>query len=516
MSIEEGRTKKVARNTLFSFLFKASDLIFAFALRTVFIHTLGKTYLGISGLFTNILTVLSLMELGVGGAIVFSLYEPLARKDNAKVAALMQLYERVYTAIGLLVCGIGFCLTPFLQYIVNLSTNIDHLYVIYWLCIANTAISYFLAYRRSLLIADQRSDLDFMNQILFRIIRFVVLSVSLLLFKNYIVYLALDIMNTLCSNIHITYLVKKNYSDIEHCPIDPLNSEEKRKILRYMSSGIFTKFGQTIVNSTDNIIISAFIGTALVGVYSNYYMIVSSLDVAIYLLFSGMTASIGNYAVQSSDTASETLFKRITFFNYIATIVCTVCLFSLINPFVLMWAGEDYLLSDMTVLVITLNFYISTLQKSIECFLGARGELFYINRFRSLIEGVVNLVVSIILVKYASLGITGVFLGTTACFLVGRVWMDAHTLYKHWFHLSFGKYLGRYIEQFGITCVLAVIGKMITLFFFEKIGIGVVSWMLSGIVLLLMTSSFLWLFYHRTDEYRYLANMVKRKLRERK
>ena len=201
------------------------------------------------------------MELGVGGAIVFSLYQPLAQKNYGKSAALMQLYKRVYTTIGFLVCGIGFCLTPFLKYIINLPMNVDHLYLIYWLSIANTAITYFLAYRRSLLIADQRSDLDIKNQLLFRITRFVILTGALLLFRNFILYLALDVINTLCSNIHITFLVKKNYSDIEKSPIDSLTSEEKRNIIKYMSSGVILKFGQTVVNSTDNIIISAFIST---------------------------------------------------------------------------------------------------------------------------------------------------------------------------------------------------------------------------------------------------------------
>lgn len=514
MSEMESRTKKVARNTLFSLLYKLSDLFLSFILRTVFIHTLGKTYLGISGLFTNILTVLSLMELGVGGAIVFSLYQPLAQKNYGKSAALMQLYKRVYAMIGFLVCGIGFCLTPFLKYIINLPANVDHLYLIYWLSIANTAITYFLAYRRSLLIADQRSDLDIKNQILFRITRFVILTGALLLFRNFILYLALDVINTLCSNIHITFLVKKNYSEIEKSPIDPLTSEEKRNIIKYMSSGVISKFGQTVVNSTDNIIISAFISTILVGMYANYSMIVNSLDVAMYILFSGMTASIGNFALQNSNAASEGLFRKITFINYVATTIFVVCLFSLANPFVLIWAGSDYLLPDVTVVVITLNFYISTLQKSIECFMGARGEMFYLNRFRSLIEGVVNLTVSIVLVKYTPLGITGVFLGTTACFLAGRVWMDAHTLYKHWFQIPFTRYLTRYAVRFGTTAVLAVCGKIFVTFFFAKFGINIVSWLFTAIILVLMTGCCLWLLYHRSDEYRYLIQTVKTRLKK--
>lgn len=510
--LQESRTKKVTRNTVFSILYKISDVIFAFALRTVFIYTLGKSYLGISGLFTNILTVLSMMELGVGGAIVFSLYQPLAEKNHGKVLTLMRLYKKVYTLIGFAVMAIGFLLTPFLNRIINLPDSIDYIYIIYWLSIANTAISYFLAYRRSLLIADQRSDIDYRNQIVFRFTRFVVLSVSLLVFKNYILYLLLDVLNTLCSNIRITFLVKKRYAHVDRTDPIPLNKEEKQNIIKYMGSGIFSKFGQTVVNSTDNILISAFIGTIFVGMYSNYLMVTSTLDIAFYLLFSGLTASVGNFALQSSREKSENLFKRITFINYVASAYLSVCLISLINPFVQLWAGSDYLLSPVTVAAIVLNFYLATMQKSIECFMGAKGEMFYINRFRSLIEGVVNLAVSLILVKYTSLGITGVFLGTTACFVVGRVWMDAHTLYKYWFCMSFAKYFGRYLFELAITIGLSLAGLGITGLLFARCGITLITWLIAGIILSALVLSVLFIIYHKTDEFKFVIGMIEKRL----
>lgn len=511
--MNEGRTKKTIRNTAYSMIYQILDVVMNFALRTIFIRTLGKTYLGLSGLFSNILTVLSLMELGVGGAIVFALYKPLADHDNGKVSALMQLYKRVYTLIGIAVCIVGFALTPFLKHIINLSEAIDQIYLIYWLSIANTAISYFLAYRRSLLIADQRSDINTKNQMLFRISRFIVLSATLVIARNYIVYLMLDVVNTFASNIHITYLVRKRYDYIEKAKPIPLSKSEKSQIVKYMCSGIFTKLGQTVVNCTDSIIISTFVGTILVGFYSNYSMITNSLDVAVYLIFSGITASIGNFAIEKRPDEAEKLFKQVTFINYCISFYLVVCLVSLLSPFVSIWAGIDYVLSDITVAVIVLNFYIASMQKSVECFIGAVGEISYRNRYRSLIEGIVNLSVSLYLVKYTNLGMTGIFLGTTACFFVGRMWMDACVLYKYWFHKKYMNYVVRYLLRMLLVIGIALIGRRITTFVFQALGLSLVTWIMSGIILSAMSFIILITIYQKTDEYKYFAQLIKRNVR---
>lgn len=504
----ESRTKKTIRNTAFSFVYQLSDVLLNFMLRTIFIHTLGKTYLGLNGLFSNILSVLSFMDLGIGGAIVFCLYRPLADHDYGKVNALMRLYKKAYTIIGSLVCIIGLLLTPFLKYIVKLPDDIPHLYWIYWLTIGNTAISYFLAYRRSLLIADQRMDINVKNQLVFRIIRFALLSAALLTVKNYIVYLLLDVANTFASNVHITWLVKKRYRNIERAEVIPITSEEKQQIAKFVSSGIFSKFGQTIVNCTDSIIISAFVSTIMVGLYSNYSMITTSLDMAVYLLFSGLTASIGNFAVEKNSQEAERLFRRITFGNFFVSSYLCVCMAALINPFVQIWAGNDYLLQNETVIILILNFYISSMQKSIECFMGANGEMYYHNRYRSLVEGLVNLAVSLALVKYTNLGITGVFIGTTVCFLAGRIWMDALVLYKYWFKKIFLSYVVCYAKRALLTLAMAFAGKAVSDVLFRSWGLNIFTWVLCGIVVSIMTIFVLVLLNWRKDDFQYYRNLL--------
>ena len=505
----ESRTKKTIRNTFFSFLYKFLDVALAFVLRTIFINTLGVSYLGLSGLFTNILNVLSLMELGVGSAIVFSLYEPLAKGDTIKIVSLMNLYKKTYNAIGILVSVIGFLLTPLLKYIIVLPENVGNLNWIYWLSIANTSVSYFLAYKRTLLIADQRSDLNTRNLILFRFIRFGVLTIILRITNNFLIYLLGDVLITLASNIQITYVIRKRYPYLDNVVAEPLQKTEKMDIVKYMTSGIFTKIGQTVVTSTDSIVISAFINTVMVGVYSNYSMVTAGFDAMIYLVFSSITASVGNFAVLKEKEEAEILFKKINMANYVLVFIVSVCMYALITPFVILWVGEEYRLPDITVCILILNFYIIANQNSIANFMGASGKLYYINRYRSLIEAIVNLVVSISLVKFTSLGISGVFMGTTVCFLCGRVWMDAYTLYKYWFEKSFIHYLKTYIFRLILFVFTAVMCQYITQYIIARISLNVFSWLLCGAICLIISMTVVFVVFGRTDEFRYYMNMIK-------
>ena len=505
----KSRLKRSFANSSFSLLYKGIDAIMGFVLRTIFINTLGKTYLGLSGLFANILTVLSLIELGIGGAIVYALYEPLAQDNKPKIAALMQLYKKAYTIIGVLVSAIGLCLTPLLKYVLNLPQNVDGIYIIYWLTIANTAVTYFFSYKRSLLLADQRSDINSKNLILYRFTRFFILIATMYLTKNYFLYLLLDFINSLASNIHVSILVNKRYDYLKTEMTIPIERVEKRNIIKYISSGILFKMGQTVVNSTDNILISAFLGTILIALYSNYGMIIGNLEVIIYLVFNGITASIGNYVVCSDEEKAESLFKKVFFANFCVSFISSVCLLGLLSPFIQLWAGTDYLLSNETVLVLIINYYIVTLQKTCDCFMSAVGEMFYKNRYRGLVEAIVNLSISLFLVKCTNLGITGVFLGTTACFLVGRVWMDPNILYKCWFHGDYKKYMLYYMWLFVLTAVSGFVGSIISSQVFYHLGVSIVSWILVAALLLLFSFTVIVVVFHKMEEYKYFIRLLK-------
>ena len=508
--MNEGRTKNTIRNTTFSTIYKLSESILAFFLRSLFIKYLGTTYLGLSGLFTNILTVLSLMDLGLGSAIAFSLYKPIAEDDRTTINALTGLYKRVYTIIGVAIAVIGVSLTSFLPYLVKLPKDVPEINLIYWLCVANTSISYFYAYRRTLFYANQRSDIIYKNDLVFKVIRFATLLIVLFLFKNYILYLAFETLITFASNLALSLNARKKFRYLEVSGTRKLEKSETSNIVKYMSAGIFNKVGLTVVSSTDNILISSFISTILVGLYSNYLMVIENINLLIYLMFSGVTASVGNFAVSKSSEESCKLFKKLNLLNWIAVFVCSVGIYTLVNPFIMLWLGKDFLLDEGTVAVLSLNFYIAAMQNCTSNFMSSIGKLYYQNRYRALVESLVNLVVSILLVKFTPLGITGVFLGTTVCFLCGRIWMDAYILYKHWFKVSFVLYMLTYVIRMSITVATAFGCMFLSNLIFAGFGLSILSWIVCGLICVAISTAIILVLYSKSEEFTYVAQIVKK------
>lgn len=513
----QGRTEKVIKNSKYAFYYKSVETVLAFVLRTVFIHTLSTVYLGINGVFTNIFTVLSLMDLGVGSAISFSLYKPLAEGNQEKIASLMQLYKKIYNSIGLLVCLIGFSLMPFLEYILTLPENIPEIYLIYLLNIGNTAVTYFIAYKRTILIADQRAYIIYKNDIVFKLSRFVLLSAVLLLTHNFVLYLAMDIFNTLLSNILISNKVNKIYPYLKKITAKPLEKSEKQSLLSFMKAGVLNKIGQTVINSTDSIIISAFISTTIVGYYSNYLLIISGIETVAYLVFSNITSSVGNLAAHSSGNSEnvKNVFKRLQMLSHAISTVVFASLLSLMNPFIEIWVGNECVLPQTTVIILVINLYITMSLNGVFNFVSAKGELFYKNRARPAVEAMVNLLVSIALVIFTPLGINGVFIGTTVSFLCGRAWMDARVLYKYWFKESFFKYIFDCIKNIVVTVIVAAICFAATKLILYYISLNIFVWILLGFMVVSISMGALFIVYRKNENFVFFINLLKKQLHMR-
>lgn len=514
--MNEGRINKAIKNSEYAIISKIIETALAFILRTVFIRCLSTVYLGLNGVFTNILTVLSLMDLGLGSAISFSLYKPLADNDQPKTVALMDLYRKFYRNIGILICVIGFCLTPFLGLIITLPEEVPNIYIIYWLNIANTAFSYFFAYKRTLLIADQRLYINYQNNIIFKFTRFLILVCVLIFTHDFILYLALDILNTFASNIVISLKVNKLYPYLSEFKGVSLQKEEKKKMWKYMKAGILNKVGQTVVTSTDNIVISSFISTITVGLYSNYLLLLSGVETFVYTLFSNLTSSVGNLAAgdEKDIIKIKSIFNILQTINHMVSTVACVGLAALSNYFIELWLGKDYLLPIITIHICIVNLYITLNNNSISNFMGARGDMYYLNRFRPMVEAVVNLSVSIVLVKFTNLGLNGVFIGTLVSFLFGRIWMDAHTLYKYWFKENFFFYIIDYLKKFLFTVTVSILCIFISDSIRELCGLSVFSFIIMMVVVIVITSILLYLVYRKTESMEYIKNLIFRKLRQ--
>lgn len=451
----KSRTNNSIKNTKYAIIGQGVGITLNFISRSVFISVLGTEYLGLNGLFSNILSMLSLAELGIGTAITYSLYEPLAKNDLFKIKALMNLFKNAYRLISIFIFIVGLLLIPFLDYFVEDGYHLnENIILIYLLFLINSSISYLLSYKRTLIIADQKKYLDTIN-------RYTVLTIltlcqigSLIITKNYLLFLIIQILFSIFENISISIIVNRIYPYIRTKEKVFLDERVKKEIQKNTVAMMAHKIGGILVNGTDNLIISKYLGLFAVGIYSNYLLIFNALNSLISQIFSSITASVGNLNATSDEKKSYEVFEIIYFMNFWIFSICSVCLMAVLNPFISIWIGEQYLLNKFTILILILNFYINGMRNSVNVFKNTYG-LFWNDRYKSLIEAALNIIFSIILIQHY--GITGVFIGTLISALLTNLWIEPYILFKYGFKLSPIKYFKKYLAYILITFLMAVI-----------------------------------------------------------
>lgn len=459
---KQSRTENVARNVVVTFFAQLIITFFLFVNRTIFIRLLGEDYLGLDGLFGSILTVFSLAELGIGNAIVYSLYKPIAENDTYKARQYIELYRKAYNVIILFIFVVGICLAPFINLIVNsdvVKAQIN-IIVIYFFFLLNTISSYWLAHRQAILIVNQQQSVVSLVQLLIKSLVSIIECVLLLLFRNYYLYLVIRIVGNYVQAILISQKAKKLYPTLCENSEGTLSESEVGTVKKNVFALCIKRIGGVVLASTDNIVINSFIALKMVGIYSNYVLIVSSIQTVTVQIFSAMTASIGNYVASNDAKDSKKLFEVYSFFTYLVYGFCCVCLYVLTNRFILLMWGEAYLLSKLALLLIVLNYFLYGFQASINVFRDTTG-LMSQGKYRNLISALVNVVSSLILVQ--RLGIVGVILGTIISRIFVSVWYDPYILYKFYFnsdvHLYYLKLFFYVIWTFALAILVDIIFK---------------------------------------------------------
>ena len=444
--MNENRTLNSAKNVSTGMITQILSKIFNFIVRTAFIYFLNAEYLGVNGLFSNVLSVLSFAEMGIGTAIIYKMYTPIVEKDTEKLKSLMQLYKKAYICIGLIVFILGLLLIPFLGIIINDTPNIkENIVLIYLMFLINTSISYFFTFKKSIIIANQKQVI--INKI-DSIIFFIkcVFEVLILFFtKNYILYLLLEIVFTFCENYYISNLANKMYPFLKEKEVKKLSKKETKSIVSNVKSLIVYKFGNIIMNSTDNIIISSLINVATVGVCSNYTLLIGSIKSVMQTSLNSVTSSIGNMNVTASDSKKEDVFYQYTFIYYFVASLITICFIILLNPFINIWIGEKYLLNFSISFVLSINFYIDCLMQPGYIYRTTLG-MFEKSKKTPYIGAVSNIFFSIVLCKF--FGLIGIFAATGISLLISYVWIDPYLLHKYVFHSSIKKYIFKYLIYF--------------------------------------------------------------------
>lgn len=510
LTLNSNRLKNTIINSSILTLIQIITILLKFITQTIFIHFLGKTFLGLNGLFTNVLSVLSFAELGVGTSIVFSLYKPLAENDERKVAALMNFFRHSYIAIGIVIAILGVAIIPFMPFLIkdySKLSYVDYYFVVYLL---NSVVSYFFTYKRSLLIADQKEYVSAINQFFYMLLQVFLQSAALLLLHSYSIYLWIAVFCTILSNITISHRVNIRYPYLKKNEKLVIDEDTKKKIGYNVAGMVGSKVGSIVVRSTDNLLLSAFMGIGIVGLYSNYLLIITSVGSVLTKLINSATASIGNLVVEGKNRHSLNVFLNHFMLNmYVVTIIFG-CILSAVNPFIRFWAGSNYVLTQFTVYVVILNFFIDQLRQSSLTFISAYG-LFVENGRKSVIEAIMNLILSLILLVVFHLGIVGVLSGTILTNLLLNSWWEPLLLFRKGF--GYRKFfLAFYVRYY----LLNMIAMVLSIFAFNKLIMYVDTFVNVGNLLLAVFNAIvmgvlliLWIIivYHSTRSYKYLKKI---------
>lgn len=501
----KSRTKNVTINSSVSLLCQILNLLFNFFTRTVFIKVLGAEYLGVNGLFTNILTILSFAELGIGNAIVFNLYRPLAHNDKQKVSSLMLLYKKAYTIIGLFVMGAGLIVIPFLDYIIKTKPNIqENISLLYILFLLNTAVSYFFVYKKNIIIADQKNYITLIVTQAITIVKIVLQTFFLIVTHNFIVYLIIQIGCTLFENVICSILADRMYPYLRNVKAVPLTEQETKSIVSDVKALAIYKFGSVILNGTDNILISTLLSVRDVGLASNYTLLTNSANSILSKIIDAFTASVGNLNTESNPQKQYNVFKKIMFISSWIYGMASVGIFLVSKDFIISWIGEEYVLGSIVVFAVCFDFYVRGVQAAPYMYRTTLG-LFVQGKWAAVIAAIVNLVLSIVLCHY--IGLAGIFIATPISRLLSTGIVDPYLIYKYTFKRNVWEYFGMFVGYL----ILFTISTFASYVVIEHIMVsGWLGVIIKIAVVVVVFNVLMFIFFFRTKMSKELFDSVKK------
>lgn len=493
------RTKNVILNFAWGILSKFSTSIFSFASRTVFIYVLGTNYLGINGLYSEILAFLSLAELGFGASMVFLMYKPVAENDIENISQLLEFYKTSYRLIALAILMLGLCIVPFLDNIVKevewISINELRIYFLFFLF--NTVVGYFIAYRYTYINALQKQYIVTNIDSIVTNISYILQIATLFLFKSFLFYLLINSFVLFCSRIVIVIFLNRKFPIFKKKSKQKLDKKTKSKIFKEVRGMSVHSFSNAAVYSTDNILISSMIsqGVNLVGLIANYTLIINSVTGFINILVNSFMSGIGNLIATTDNNKIQNTFNQLYLIFFWIYGFSSIALWLLVPPFINLWIGSDKLIDDLAFILIIVNYYLNGQFIAYSIFRIAKGN-FNKDKWVTLLQAVTNLIISVLCAKV--LGLVGIYIGTITSRLVVLI-LNPVITYRFIFNnspLIYYKKLFRYFMYFIIAAIISkcCVSKILT-------EITYIRLFFSSITIIITVNLVFFLFTKKTKEF---------------
>ena len=502
------RRKNTIAGTATGLLLQFFNLLVPLFIRSVFIKYIGVEFAGLDSLFKSVLQVLNLAELGVGSALVFSMYKPIVEDDDEEICALLKLYKVYYRIIGTVIFVIGVALTPILKYIIKgaIPSSLN-LYVLYYLNLSATVLSYWIfAYKSSILVAYQRTDI--INIVTFgvSIIKYLFQIYAIIIWKDYYLYLVFNLFFQLVINCVIAFVTSKRYP--KYLPCGNISKAKKKEINKKVRDLFTAKLGGVIVNSADSIVISAFFGLVPLTIYNNYYYILSAVNGVIAVFYNALKAGIANELIVDSKEKKNNDFNIITFICFWIISICAPCFLNIYQPFVSLWVGEELLMSEFSVYLFVIYFVVFQIPMVWLVYKDAAG-VWRQDRFRPLIGALTNLIINVFLVQI--IGINGILISTIVSYVFVSI---------PWLLVNIRKYVIEYNKRAYYSRLLKYLSVVVFVCLLSKIVCSSISFIgIPSIIVYFLISAcigfmgFLIVFI-RSDEIKSIISMMKNLLRE--
>lgn len=501
------RTKNATRNIFWGIVYQIVNILLPFVARTLFIKILGEEYLGLNSLFGSILNIINISELGISSAIVYSMYGAIARDDDEAICALMNFYRICYCIIGCIVFAIGCVFIPFLPKLISGTVPEGaNIYILYVINLLNIGVPYFLfAYKHSLFWAFQRDDLSQKVVIPLDIMRYIIQIIGLMITKNYYVYLIVLPIFSIITNVSRAKVIDKHYP--QYVARGRIDKKTLYQIIYKVKALVVSKIGSTLVTSFDAIIISMYLGIAVLGKYNNYNYIMTSVIGFVQLLFTAVGAGIGNSLETEREEKNYRDFIELTYINDWILCFCSSCFLSLYQPFISLWIGDDFLLPMTSVALIVVYFYVQRMQSVLSAYRDAAG-IWEKDQFRPIVVGVSNLILNVILVK--TIGLPGVLLSSILTWIgIGIPW-QVHISVDGLFHGKRWSYV-LYLMKDAFLSVLIVV-VVYALCCLIK-GQNILTFILKGILCMIISNLLFCIATYRREECKGFLLRIKGMLR---